>query len=257
MPTLRELQTTVMKALLGSSPEPALALMAARGQWASTQLRVYQNNVAASFTESLRSSYPAIARLVGEDYFRQIAHGLQRRHPSRSGDLLWVGQQFPAYLKELHGEGEYQYLPEVARLEWLCQESLLAADHAPLNLSKLAGAAAEDYDSLVFLPHPTLRFFDSRFPVLRIWESNVSNLDGEPESIELTSGADCLFLLRPQLTLTFHRLNAGERRFSMGLLGAAPFAAIVEECMACDLRFDATATLQRFVGMGAIADCRM
>lgn len=257
MPTLRELQTTVMEALLdSSSPDRALALLAARGAWASSQLRVYQNNVAANFCESLKSSYPAIAKLVGDDYFRQIARALRRRHPSRSGDLLWVGRHLPAYLTELHAEGDYPYLPDVARLEWLCQESLLAADHEPLDLGKLAGVTAENQDSLVFLPHPSVRLIDSRFPVLRIWESNVSEASGEPEVLDLASGSDCLLLLRHRLRLKFHRLNPGEYQFLMGMINGSSFAASVAQGRESDPCFDATATLQRFVGIGAIVDCR-
>ena len=257
MPTLRELQSTFMNALLGSSPESALTMLRAPGEWASTQFEVYQNNVAINFLESLRSSYPVIARLVGEDYFRQLARGLRRRNPSRSGDLLWVGRHFEAYLGELHATGEYQYLPEVARLEWLCQESMLAAQHEPLDLAKLARTAEENPDALILVLHPTARYFESRFPALRIWESNVSSLDGEPDVIDLAAGGDSLLLLRRQRTLQFHRLDTAERRFVKGLLDSTPFSALVEECAGCDPGFDATTALQRWTSNGAIVDCRV
>jgi hypothetical protein len=169
--------------------------------------------------------------------------------------LLWVGQHLPVYLAEIHAEGEYQYLPDIARLEWLCQECLLAADHGPLDFDKLAGAV-QAHDSVLFITHPALRFFESRFPALRIWESNVSPEEREPEVIDLDSGSDRLLLLRHRMKLEFHRLNPTEGLFLRKLLDENRFAAIVEECAHSDQSFDAAATLRRFVGIGAIVDCR-
>jgi hypothetical protein len=135
MPSLRELQSGVMRALLDGEPDGALPLIAARGIAPKHRLDVYASNARANFIESLISSYPAVRRLVGEDYFRQCARGFHTRHPSLSGDLQSAGAGFAKHLSELHGDDEFRYLSEVARLEWLVEESLLAADHGPLDLA--------------------------------------------------------------------------------------------------------------------------
>src|ERR1700688_5258500 len=134
MPSLRELQSDVMHALLDGETGSALPLIAARGIAPKHRLDVYANNARTNFIESLISSYPAIRRLVGEDYFRQCARGFQARHPSLSGDLQPAGMLFPQYLAALHGQDEFHYLSDVARFEWLVQESLLAGDHGSLDL---------------------------------------------------------------------------------------------------------------------------
>ncbi len=118
MPSLRSLQTDFLNALFGA-------------ELGEGRLSLYQNNVRANFADSLRSTYPAVWRLVGEDYFRHAALEFQRSHPSRSGDLVHVGRGFAEHLAALHGDDGYRYLGDVARLEWLCQETLLAAEHAP------------------------------------------------------------------------------------------------------------------------------
>ncbi len=109
MPSLRSLQSDFLGALLGA------------GQIEGRQ-GLYQSNVRINFSDSLRSTYPAVWRLVGEDYFRQTALMFQGTHPSRSGDLAHAGRGFPEYLAALHGDGQYRYLADIARLEWLCQE---------------------------------------------------------------------------------------------------------------------------------------
>ncbi len=255
MPSLRELQTRMMGALLQGASEDAAALLDAPPATALSRLQVYENNVRSNFAEALRSTYPAIRRLVGEDYFGRSAREFQRRHPSPSGDLVQVGRFFSEYLAQRHADDEFGYLADVARLEWLVQEALLAAEHAPLNLEKMAGVAASAYDTLRFELHPAVRLFESRYPVLRIWEVNVSQ-DSEPEVIDLGSGADRVIVMRQRLQLRFQRLSRGDYclldRFRQG----AGFAAAVDAATACDDEFDASRALQRFVASGVIVDFR-
>ncbi|MDP9011880.1 MAG: DNA-binding domain-containing protein [Pseudomonadota bacterium] len=238
MPSLRELQVSLLDAL-GSSPPVA------------PRLEVYRSNVRNNFADALGSSFPAIRRLVGEDYFRQTAREFQRRHPSRSGDLLHAGEPFPRYLAELHHGDGFDYLGEVARLEWLIQETLLSADHAPLDLAQLARIAPAEYDALRFELHPALRLFESKYPALRIWEANVGS-EAEPEHIDLRGGGERLALACRRLQLQFHRVNAGEYCFLNSLSRGECFAAAVACGEDGDPCFDASAALQRFVAAEAI-----
>ncbi|MGO9635012.1 MAG: putative DNA-binding domain-containing protein [Steroidobacteraceae bacterium] len=257
MPSLRNLQTQVMNALMGGEAGRAAALIAmdcaAPAPSPAQRLAVYRNNVHANFLDSLRSSYPAIRRLVGEDYFRQAARDYHRENPSRNGDLLHVGRGFPAHLAKLHPTDQYRYLADVARLEWLCEESLLAAEHAALDLERLRGVAPCAYGTLRFEMHPALRLFESPFPALRIWEANVAS-DAEPEPIDLDAGADCLAITRVELKLTFHRLSRGEFSLLDSLRGGDDFSEALEHAGACDEAFDAGAALRRFVAAQAIVD---
>ncbi len=263
MPSLHELQLGIMHALLDDEPESAAPLIAARGMAAENRLRIYANTARTNFIESLISSYPAIRRLVGEDYFRQCALGFHTRHPSLSGDLQPAGTRFAQYLSELHGNDEYRYLSEVARLEWLVQETLLAADHAPLDLAKLGVVLPNDYDDLRFRLHPSVRLFASEFPCLGIWEANVGS-DSEPELIDLNAGPDRVLLVRTGGQLQCHRLGHGELGFLLSVQAGERFAAAVDSGAArsgVDMEgdgetcsFDAAAALQRFVLAEVIVD---
>jgi len=180
MPSLRELQLHVMDALLSAGFPPLLKLIAGPHARAERRFSVYANTVQGNFRDALQSTYPAVRRLVGEDYFRQTAREFQRHHPSRSGDLLLCGQGFPNFLTQLHSDDAFSYLADVARLEWLIQESLLAAEHAPLDLASLARVPPAAYDGLRFELHPSLRLFESRYPTLAIWEVNVGSHASRP-----------------------------------------------------------------------------
>jgi Putative DNA-binding domain len=256
MPSLRELQMHFMEGLLGSDPARAIALIAARptcGSAVAGQVGLYRNTVRSNFIDSLHSSFPVIWRLVGEDYFRQTAREFHRLYPSRSGDLTHVGQAFPEYLAARHSTPAYRYLGDVARLEWSCQEALAAAEHGPLDLGKLRQIAQASYDTLCLRLHPTLRLFESSYPVLRIWEANVAGAT-EPELIDLDSGSDCLALMRQRLELKFHRLSRGEFAFLESLECGDGFATAIENGAAGDAEFDAGAALRRFVAAEVIVD---
>jgi len=276
MPSLRELQVDVMHALLDGESDRALEhavpLIAARGIAPSHLLGVYAHTALTNFTESISSSFPAIRRLVGDDYFRCLARGFHARHPSLSGDLQPAGRRFAQYLLELHSDNEYRYLGEVARLEWLIQETLLAADHGPLDLAKLQQVAPADYDDLRFELHPSARLFAAPFPCLAIWEANVGS-DAEPEPIDLAAGPDRVLLVRNNGQLKFHPLSRGEQDFLQSLQAGERFAAAVErgaghgeldaahgefDVAQGDARaFDAAAVLERFVLAEVIVDFSM
>jgi hypothetical protein len=259
MPSLRELQSGVMHALLDGEPERAAPFIAPGAIAPEHALSVYAGNARTNFIESLISSFPAIRRLVGEDYFRQCARGFHARHPSLSGDLQPAGLRFPQHLSQLHRDDEFRYLGEVARLEWLIQETLLAADHGPLDLANLGAVGAGDYDDLRFRPHPSARLFASQFPCLDIWEANVGS-DAEPELIDLGAGPDRVLLVRNRGQLKCHRLTHGEQAFLQSVLAGERFAAAVAsgahrgKLDAAGDGFDAAAALQRFVLAGVIVD---
>jgi len=251
VPSLRELQVHVMDALLGAGLPRATALIAGSPTEAERRFGVYANTVQGNFRDALHSTYPAVRRLVGDDYFRQTAREFQRRHPSRSGDLVHCGQGFSDYLAQLHPDDGFTYLADVARLEWLIQESLLAAEHASLDLESLARVPPAAYDGLRFELHPALRLFESRYPALAIWEVNVGS-DAEPPTLDLRSGADLIAIMRQRLQLQFHRLSAGEHCFLRAFEQGECFSAAVDCGGEADAAFAASAALQRFVAAGAV-----
>jgi hypothetical protein len=253
MPSLRDLQVDFLKAVLNADDGRAAQLVVERGIAATRRLGIYANNARVNFHESLQASFPAVLRLVGEQYFHQCAREYQKRFPSVCGDLQYTGARFPDYLAERHAVDQFRYLGDVARLEWLRQETLIGADHKPLDLKKLAAVAPSEYAALRFRVHPSARLFDSEYPCWNIWQANVAS-DGEPEIIDLASGPDRLLLLRRTLQIEAHRLSLGELSFLRSLRDGADFGRAVENGVNRDSEFAAAVALQRFVLAGAIVD---
>lgn len=260
MPTLPELQRQFLGAILDGGD--AGALLVHGGIAPALRLNIYANNARSNFIDSLRLSFPVVLRLVGVEYFDQCARAYRAAHPSRAGDLHPAGAAFPAFLGELHAGGGHPYLGDVARLEWLCQEALMAADAARPDaaqfLGRLGAVAPSRLERLKFRLHPSARAFESRYPASDIWRANLG--DAEPELIDFAQGGERLLLLRAGGKLDMHRLTAGEHGFLQALQAAAEFGAALEtgaaavETEACGAGFDAAAALQRFVAAEAIVD---
>lgn len=216
-------------------------------------LSIYANNARVNFTETLKRTYPALWRLVGQDYFRQCAREFQKLRPSRSGDLQHVGEGFGEYLGALHGHDAFSYLSAVARLEWAYQEALIETELAPLDLNRLAQVEPHDYLELRFRLQPSVRLLESAFPILGIWEANATD-GSEEDRIDLDAGADRLLVVRAFGRVRIYRLAAGELIFLSRLLARDAFGAAVESASDADPAFDPSASLKKFVALAAIVD---
>jgi len=164
MASLRELQQSFAAALR----DPAVACAV----FPPANLDVYRNNGRVAFRESLERKFPVLRRRVGEDYFRQLCLFYRERFPSRSGDLHFFGRDFPAFLDEQHAGGDYAWLGDLARLEWLRVECAVAIELPALDVDALASHSGESLEHLVFGLQPSLRLHASPFPVFSVWLNN-------------------------------------------------------------------------------------
>ena len=258
MPTLHELESAVLRAILDGDASQGAALLRGDETAAARRLALHANNARTNFMDSLRASFPAVRRLVGDDYFDQCADAFRARHPSRRGDLQFTGSDFAPFMAQRHAGSGHFYLGDVARFEWLYQEALIAADHAPLDPRRLAALTPQQTPNLRFRLHPAARLFASLFPVLDIWNANVAHA-AEPPLIDLGAGADRVLIARTGGRVGFQRLSAGEHRFLDAIARHEPFAGAIEAAAGAALAADeapcdAATALRRFVPAAIIVD---
>jgi hypothetical protein len=251
MLSLRELQRHFAAGLLESTDELAARWIRADGINPSARFAIYRNNVHAGFIKTLTLEFPVIHRLVGDDYFRQLSLAFLARHPSRSGDLHHLGAPFPKFLAEHFTATEFLYLADVARLEWACQECLVAETSEPLDPQTLRGIPADAYGELRFSLRPACRLLHSVFPVMRIWEVNQADAATE-EIVDLQSGPDYLVVMRSS-SLDLRRIPAGDFRLLTQFGEGQTLDSAIEAVLAADSQFDLGAALRRCIGLGVLA----
>jgi hypothetical protein len=164
MASLRDLQSSFAAAL--RDPQGVCAVTP------PANLSIYRNNVRLAFRSALGASFPVVRRRVGEDFFAQLAHHYREAHPSRSGDLQFVGERFAAFLEGHLCGGDYAWLADLARVEWLREEAAISPELPAVGADALARFAPQQMQNLVFGFQPSLRLHSSSYPVFSVWQAN-------------------------------------------------------------------------------------
>lgn len=226
MASLPEVQARFAAALRGA-PDAADSDVLDDGIEAAARLAIYRNNSRAMFDGALERTYPVLRRRVGEDYFRQLAHGYRQRFPSRSGDLHWVGERFARYLAETEGGSGYEWLAELAELEWACECAFIAARESPVEPQQLLGLEPDDLARARLRLQPSLRCVASSWPVLEVWRANQPDADGH--AVDLSRGGQCVLVSCGSDGLELAEVSRTALEFTRLLQSGTPLGTAVEE----------------------------
>jgi len=249
---LRDLQAEFAAAVFDERTEMSARVRAGRFP-AAQHLQVYRNNVVEGLTGALRAVYPVVEKLVGDGFFRYVAHEYLRAHRPRSGNLHDFGDAFENFLAGFAPAAELPYLPDVARLEWAWHQAFHAADAPAFDLARLGAVPAERHAALHFVLHPSARLLESDFPVVRIFEINQEGYGGDT-SVDLAEGGVRVLVIRRELTVYVEPLAAGEAELLTALAGQQPLGAAVEAALAAQPNFDLSGTLAGHLQRGTLVD---
>jgi hypothetical protein len=252
--SLRELQVAFLDGTLHGQPARISALIAASDLAPQARVAIYANNAREGFLQALAATFPVIERLAGADWFRQTGREYMRRHPSRSGNLHYVGERFAAYLDAALRDTAYAYFADVARLEWAYQEVLVAADHVSLDVAALSGVSPANYDSLVWRVHPALRLVASRYPLLAIWKANQPDAVDHSASISLDAGPARVLLVRRKDHVELRELSPAEFTLLTAFVRGATLGEAFELAASADADADLALTLGHVVKLQTLVD---
>jgi hypothetical protein len=229
---LAELQARFAAALRapdhdGATADPALiAVIVDDGLAPAARLNLYRNNARAMFLGALERTFPVILRRVGEGYFRRLAAEYRDVHPSRSGDLHWIGENFPAWLATRLAGTEYGWLADLARLEWACEEVLVETDSPAISIEALGGVAPEVLPEVRLRLQPSLRCVSSQYPVWSVWRANQPDRPGD--AIAADRGAEHVVIARSDDRPVLHLRPEAEVRFVAALSAGAGLQEALE-----------------------------
>ncbi|WP_413625229.1 putative DNA-binding domain-containing protein [Luteibacter sp. Lutesp34] len=133
---------------------------------------VYRNTVMRACLDALEANFPAVACLVGRDWFRSAAAIHVAASPPRDVRLAMYGESFADFLAGFEPADSLPYLADVARLDRLYVESLHAEDVPTLCADRLAALGPEALARTCLRPHPAIRWFSSAMPARTIWEAS-------------------------------------------------------------------------------------
>src|SRR3989442_4140956 len=221
MPSLREVQQSFIGGVLGPDRGPAAALVGGDGLPPGARLEIYRPHAIDGLTAVLQATYPVVARLVGDGFFRYAAHEFIRAEPPAGPCLFEYGEAFPGFLATFPPCQSLEYLPDVARLEWKLNAAAHADDFVPVDLGRLLGLDPDDAERLTFQLDPSLSLLASPWPLDAICHANQPQVDPD-RTVDLDAGAGNPEIRRVDNNPAFRRLAPRTFAFRRILLTGFP-----------------------------------
>ena len=240
-------------ALLDSTLATPPGLVGPDGEPTTKRFAVYRNNVVVGLIEALQANYPAVCRIVGEEFFRATARAYVVAEPPSSPILLDYGGGFPNFIAGFEPAAPLPYLPDVARVERAWTESYHACDAASLTAEALAAIPPDCVVAARFTLHPSLRVVTSSFPALTIWRMNVD--DGVPSPVDPEAGGENALIIRPRTDVEVRSLPAGAAEFLAALASGRNLIGAARSAMGVEPLFDLAANIAALIDAGAFVNC--
>jgi hypothetical protein len=246
--SLPELQADFVACLFSGAASPNCFVPPGRSRFA-----IYRAAVLANLGEALRAIYPVVERLTGREFFDYAARRFVRECPSGSGDLHRYGERFPGFLASFEAAASLPYLADVARLEWFWHQAFHAADHAALDLDRLASIPQERWAALRLTLQPGCRLLHSQYPVHRIWQVNQPEYAGDG-TVSLEEGEARVVTSRSGYEVAIAAVQAGEYAFLEAAARRVELSRAVEAALAADPALDVSALLRDLVAREIVVD---
>lgn len=253
MPSLRDVQHHMHRALVGGDDAAIARLIAAQGVAPSTLVDIHRNTMIGTLTRALRLNFPAVERLVGDDCFAAAARAFIGAAPPASPWLDAYGEGFSAFLAEWSAAGAVPYVADVAHLEWGVARALHAEDADALDLVALGALSAEEQASVRLVPHPALRLIRTTGPADAIWRAVLARDDAALAAIDISAGARFLLVQRVCGEIEIVAMGEPEWRFTADLCAGRP----LQEALDAAPAIDAPTLLGRHFAAGRFAGFRV
>ena len=218
---------------------------------------VYRHAYRARLAEALRSNYPVLHRVLGDDAFGDLAQAYLRARPSVRPSIRWFGNELATHMHEAPDAVPHPSLIDLARMEWSLGLSFDSADAAVLTPAMLLAIPAAQWPALRFAPHPSVNLLQLDWSVEPAWSAVTADERAEVEAPQRSSHA--LLVWRWRLDTRWRSLPDDEAVWLRSCLNGEPFAQLCE--LAAQTTSDGAAlaaagALRRWVEDGLLAGLR-
>lgn len=249
--TLGRFQDEFARALLviDEAAPPSMAKLVGQPAFA-----VYRNTVIKACVDALQANYPAVNRLVGDEWMRAAAAIYARKTLPRMPMLLDYGADFADFLAHFEPAAELPYLTGVARLDRCWTEAHTAATESPLDDAAIKKLAEGNYFRLHLQPHAATRWvWCADAPAFTIWSRNRGD---EPNADDLEWRAEGALLTRPGDAVVWHKLDRASCVFLDSCAAGATVAGAAQAALDADHDADLSRLIAILFDAGAFSHIR-
>ena len=214
---------------------------------------VYRNGFMKTCVEVLKSNYPVVMSLVGEDYFFSLARLFVQKHPPRQGSLTGYGLEFPEEIEVSISQHQLPYLADIAGLDRAWFECYFAADGNSLSgddINKLEG----DSSSLTALPislTPWAQIVETQFDVAGLW-TTLKHQGQLNSNVNVVPDTQHILVWRKEGVINLRQLNTGEQKFLAAVYRKETLGTAAKEALEADPEFDLTHYFAAFLQQGIL-----
>ena len=247
MRDLASLQRAFAVALDGPEPrESDLSMLAQR----RGRFSIYREQQQANVQRALRNAFPVVAVALGDTPFEALARDYGRAHPSEDGDLNRLGEQLPLFVRSWCAPDD-AWLAELAALEWSAHRAHYAADHASLDIARLAGVPADRYGDLRLAIDDAVALHAFEWRVASAWNACRSGAD---DAWPPARGSERAVVARPRFRVLVSVVDAAEYACLTSCAAGETLDDAVDAALAVDPAFAFDTVLKRWVVERVVVD---
>ena len=168
-PTLAELQASFQRAILDGGDDILGLIPANQHTNAGVLFGVYRNAYVGRLVDVIASDHPLTAAYLGEDAFGDLARGYIAAHPSTTQNARWVSQHLTDYARTAPRFAPHAQVGDLIAIEAALNTAFDAADAEAITIAALQAVAPEQWERLVFTPHPSARRLTLSSNAVDLW----------------------------------------------------------------------------------------
>jgi hypothetical protein len=240
------IQHAIAAALLNPAAPCPPGLRCWNGSDPARRLAVHRNNVMAGLVDVLADTFPTVQRLVGTDFFRDMASVFVRAHPPRSPLMAQYGAGFADFVGGFAPATAMPHLPDMARLEFARLQALHAADAAPVSDAVLAAALAAPHTlpGLRLVLHASVAVLSSAHTVVSLWAAHQGSEPATGEGVKAAMRQpEHALVLRDGLEVLVIPVDAATALFASRTLAGDAFGVAAAAASNLDPAFNLVAAL--------------
>lgn len=249
-PSLRERQRDFATALLDPARAVPDGVVGPDALPSARRFGVYRNNIVVGLIEALRAAFPAVCRLVDDEFFTAMAHAYVAFEPPSTPVMLAYGATFPDFIATFEPALSVPYLADVARLERAWSDAYHAAEGIPEEPARLRTIAPARLPEVRFVLHPSLRIVRSIWPIVQIWAMNIDG--GVPAAIDIERGGENAVVIRAASEVEVRTVTAGAAAFMLALQAGASVVGAAARALDEDPAFDLAGALCDLLAIDAV-----
>jgi len=208
---LKQLQAKFADALFYLDDEITDAIKETQSITPEQRLQVYRNSFIMGVSEALAITYKHTCSLVGEDFFNSVSRAFILNTPPTENNIITYGLGFNEYLNGLPQLKEMPFISEIARFEWLLEQtSNHQVEDKQLDIAQLSLIPEEKIGQLQFSVPTQITLFQSTQNISHLYQMLITDT-----VIESDLNAPCYLALKKQPDFRVELVTLQQQQFQL------------------------------------------